>query len=201
MTDEACNITTGSVAFQITSSARRCIDPQSTLVLLDGGATIAWADVTSVDFQFGEIVLDAPSSGALTVTGNFLPLTTASELITEGKEFTLSLSKDLLDSTVFSPTAQFRKRKVGLGDMEATVTMFLNDTDLDTLGTYKDAGSLLCLDVYTGATPYFRGFCRIGNIERSGSVDGLLEATVSFSLSAEKNEASGFFAGYSDKAL
>lgn len=199
MTAEACSLVSGNT-YRITSSARRVIDPEAQFNVLDTAVTVPFSNIAAIDFQFGEVTFVAPPSGAVTVTGKFLPLTTASEIVTEAKSFTLTESVDVMDQTVFSSSA-FKKKKRGLGDMNVSVTLYSNATDLVTMDSYLSNGTLVCMEILLGVDPRFRGFGRITNIERSGSVDGLIEATVSFTLSAERNENSGFFAGYSNKTL
>jgi hypothetical protein len=190
-------------AFYITSAARRCIDPTAAWSVLASGVTQSYSSV-SVDFLFGEVAFaTAPASPTgVTFNGNYLPLTTSSEVLSEVRSFTLNRSDNLADATVFSTTATYRRREALLRDVEASLDMFLNQDELATLRTYMNAGTEVVLEVYWGAEPRFRARTLIDNIEMSGNVDGLLEASVSFKLSTYRvAENNNIFVGYSEKNL
>ena len=192
-----------SVTFYVTNSARRCIDPTAAWSVLASGVTQSYSSV-SVDFLFGEVTFASPVASATSVAfnGNYLPLTTSSEVLSEVRSFTLNRSDNLADATVFSTTATYRRREALLRDVEASLDMFLNQDELATLRTYMNAGTEVVLEVYWGAEPRFRARTLIDNIEMTGNVDGLLEASVSFKLSTYRvAENNNIFVGYSEKNL
>jgi hypothetical protein len=201
VTAEACT-TLSSTRFQVTSTARRCIDPTAPWNVKAGAATVAYSAITSFDFLFGEVTLASPTAGvALTLDGTFIPLTTASEFVTEVKGHSLSQSSDLMDTTVYTSTSPFRKRIYGLGDASISVDMLVNVADMPRLATLMSNGSNAIFEINSGSSPVFRGIGKIASIDRSSTVDGLVEATVEWVLNAERDSVSGFIAGYSERNI
>lgn len=190
----------GSDRFQITSAAKRMIDISQPWHVKDGGGTVPWEDITSADFAFGEFTV-LSVTGALTFYGNYLPLTTTSEIFAEAKSFAISESVELLDTTVFTSTSNYRKRIAGLEDYTLSVDMNLNALDMERLTALKDGTAICGVEVNSGASPLFRGYGRIASIERSGSVDGLVEASVEWQVTADRHAETGLFAGPSDRLL
>lgn len=190
----------GGDEFQITSAAKRMIDISQPWHLRDNAGTVPFASVTAADFAFGEFTVSGVA-GALTFYGNYLPLTTASELFAEAKSFSISESVELLDTTVFTSTSNYRKRIAGLEDYSLSVDMNLNARDMERLTALKDGTAICGVEINSGASPLFRGYGRIANIERSGSVDGLVEATVEWQVTADRHAETGLFAGPSERLL
>lgn len=76
MTNEAC---AGSgVSYQITSTAKRCVDPGTAVTVKVNGASLADADF-SLDFATGRITLASSTVQAVTITGNYIPLVSVAE--------------------------------------------------------------------------------------------------------------------------
>jgi hypothetical protein len=200
MTAEACT-TLSSTRFQVTSAARRCIDPESGWHILVGGATVAYTSITAFDYLFGEFTVASPLASAPTLTATFVPMTTTAEFISEVKGHSLSQSTELLDVTVYTSTSPFRKRIDGLADASLSLDMLLNPTDMARLATLQATGVNAFVEVNGGASPLFRGIGKVTSIERSTSVDGLVEATVEWTLAAARDPATGFIVGYSDRNL
>ena len=200
MTAEACT-TLSSTSFQVTSSARRCIDPSFPWHITVSGATLAYTNVTTFDFLFGQFTVTSPLAAAPTLTGTFIPLTTASEFVSEVKGHSLTESSELLDTTVYTSTSPFRRRISGLADASLSLDMLLNPNDMARLATLSATGSDVFVEVNSGFSPLFRGVGKITSIERSASVDGLVEATVEWVLSASRDDRTGRIAGYSERTL
>jgi hypothetical protein len=200
ITGEACELVSGSVNFRITSAARRVIDPNTAWHLKVGAATLAYTGIVDVNFVSGEIQLAAHTNGsALTFSGNYIPITTSSDLVLEARDFQLSDSTNLLDSTVFTGTTdRTRKRTAGLDDVDFTVETIASRRDLASLSTMKFNGDSVVVEVYFGnaSDPRFRGFCRIESIETSGNVDDLLSTSVGFKIAAVRHGESGQVATY-----
>lgn len=199
MTAEACT-TTGSPTFQVTDPARRCIDPASPWHVTVGGATLAYTAISSFDFLFGEFTTSAPLAGAPTLTATFIPMSN-SDLITEVKSHSLSESSELLDSTVYTSTSPFRRRIYGLADASLSIDMLVNTTDMARLATLMSSGGNAFVEINTGFSPLFRAIGKITSIERSATVDGLVEATVEWVLAAERDETLSTIVGYSERNL
>ncbi len=198
---EACSLVTGS-QYQITASARRVVDPEALWHLKDGTTTLAYSAISAVDFLSGKFTLVAPPSGALTFSGTYLPISGASEVFAEAKSFTINESNDLLDTSVFAGTtsvhASVRRKVVGIKDVSVSVESVASAPDLEVLTTTQNLGTTALVEVFFGSTavPRFRGLCKIESIERNGSVDGLIETSVSFSIAQQRHDESGFVAGY-----
>lgn len=190
----------GSDQYQITSAARRAIDVSTAWHLRDTGGTVPWASITAADFGFGEFTVTG-ASGALTFYGSYLPLTTDADVIAEAKSFSLSESRDLLDSTVFTSTRGFRTRIAGLQDVSISVDLNLNGTDMPTLSSLLFSGALTVFEINSGVSALFRAYGRVVSIERSAAVDGLVEASVEWNLSAEQHAETGLSAAPSDRML
>jgi len=199
MTAEATTNLSGNT-YYITSQAKRCIDPASIWHVKDGVTTLAYTAV-SVNFLFGEVTLGSAPGGAVTITGNYLPLTTASEFLVNAKGFKVNRSTDMLDVTTFASTLGLRLRDPGLMDATVSVDMLLSETELNALRTYSDAGTAVVIEIYWGTDPRLRMYSLIDSIEVSGSVDGLIEASVGFKMATYKSSEGAFFTGYSEKTL
>jgi hypothetical protein len=200
MTAEACT-TVSSTRFQVTSAARRCIDPTQPWHVTVSGATLAYTSISSFDFLFGEINTTAPLAAAPTLTATFIPLTTASEFVSEVKGHSLTEQSEVLDTTVYTSTSPFRKRTYGLADASISVDMLLNVNDMARLATLMSTGADAFIDINTGASPYFRAIGKVVSIERSATVDGLVEATVEWQLAAARDDRLGTIVGYSERNL
>ena len=196
---EACTNTTGNT-FRITAAAKRVIDPNMPLNFQDGGATVSFSLISSLDFLNGVVTFATPRGGAITFNGNFLPITTSSEVFLESKSYKLGLKKDLLGTDVFSGTTSLiaRRRIAGLEDVQLDVESLAQPADLLVLDTAKDNGTVLVTEVYFGAdtTPRFRGFCLVENVDRSATVDGLVMTNVTFKIASQTNTTTGLTAGY-----
>jgi hypothetical protein len=190
-----------STQFRVTAAARRCIDPSFPWHITVSGATLAYSNITSFDFLFGEFTVTSPLAAIPTITGTFVPLTTASEFISEVVGHTLSETTDMLDVTVYTSTSPFRRRIDGLSDATLSLDMLLNPADMARLATLQFRGDDVFVEVNSGYSPLFRGIGKVASIERSGSVDGLVEASVEWVLSASRDDRTGRIAGYSERNL
>ncbi len=190
----------GGGRYQITSSARRAIDPATPWHLKVTGATIAYSLITAADFAFGEFTV--PTAGANpTFSGAYLPITTRSEDFYEVKGHTLIEADELLDTTVYTSTSRFRKRILGLADASLSLDMLLNAEDMDRLATLRFNNHLTLVEINSGFSSVFRGYGRIESVERTAAVDGLIEAKVEWKLSGERDEATNLIFGYSDRLI
>lgn len=200
VTSEIMQVDTGNT-YRITNSARRAIDVEADWHLKDGAACVAWSNVTGLDLAFGRVTLGTPPTSSLTFNGNFLPMTTSAEIITEAKSFTLTESADTIDKTVFTSTSRMMKKTYGLQDATISIDLFVNSTDMPRLATLSANGGLVLMEVNSGVSSLFRGYGRIESLERSVTVDGLVEATVNVTLNGERHEPTGLISGYTDRIL
>lgn len=188
-------------AYRITSSARRAIDPDTAWHLKDGASCVPWSNFTSINLAFGRVQLTVAATGTLTFNGNFLPMTTAAEIVTEAKAFTLTETSDLLDDTVFTSTSRLMTRTYGLQDASMSVDVLLNTTDAPRLATLSANGGTILMEINSGVSAVFRGFGKIESFERTSSVDGLVEGTLTVQLDAQRHEPTGFITGYTERVI
>jgi hypothetical protein len=200
VTSEVMQVDSGTT-YRITNSARRAIDTEVAWHLKDGASCVAWTNVTALDLAFGRVTLGAPPTGTLTFNGNFLPMTTSAEIVSEAKSFTLSESSDVLDKTVFTSTSRMMKKTYGLQDASLSVDLFVNPTDMPRLATLSANAGIVLMEINSGVSSLFRGYGRIDSLERSSTVDGLVEATVNVTLNGERHEPTGLISGYTDRIL
>lgn len=204
--DEPCELVSGTT-FRITASAKRCVDPDVSWFLEADAVAIPADDVLSADLVNGEFTLsgDVSPSAVITFSGSFLPLTTTAEVLTEAKSFSLGLSTELADTTVFTGTsnmhAGLRRRLATLKDVSLEVESIASHSDLFVLQNYKDNATRVVTEIYFGAdgTERFRGYCFIDNIDRSGDVGDLISTAITFKI-ASTRDANGFLASYNFKA-
>lgn len=198
-----------SVKFRITDSARRVIDPNTAWHIKNGTTTMAYSDIAALDYMFSEFTLNAPvadgSVTSLSFSGSYLPITTSSDTILETKSFSLSENNDLLGTDVFTGTTQLgiRRRMTGLQDVSLEVNSIARDADLVSLASVQQAGVHVVAEVFFGEPthPRFRGICLIENIDRETAVEGLVETTIGFKIASVRNEPSGLVAGYAHKVF
>ncbi len=114
--DEAFTDSGDHKTYQITSATKRVWDPLIAIAVKVGG--VLTAEVYTVDRLRGRIIfanIDA-GRGAVTVSGSYLPLSTA----IRAKAYAWSLMQTLLDDTDFEDTG-FITRNTGLHDVSGTI--------------------------------------------------------------------------------
>ena len=85
MTDEAMSNTTGN-SYKVDASAKEIFDRDSDLIFKDGGSVIPVGDIASIDYLSGTVTLTGAASGAVTVTGNYIPVTASIDATTASIE-------------------------------------------------------------------------------------------------------------------
>jgi hypothetical protein len=190
----------GGGRYQITNPARRAIDPNSAFHLTLGAATLAYTNIAAMTFEFGEVQLSSATTGTLTATAQYVPLGSA-DVIADVKAFSLSETTDLLDRTVFTETTPLRRRLAGLADATVSLDMLMNDSSVPDLRDLMENEQVVLLEILSGATPRFRGWGLLSSMNVDASVDGLVEVSVEWNISAQRNAETGILAGYSDRAL
>jgi hypothetical protein len=75
-TNEACSLVSGKT-YRINDATKSAWDRSVALTIKDGAATVSGANIASVNYLFGEVTFASgyTVTGAVTVTGSFLPLT------------------------------------------------------------------------------------------------------------------------------
>lgn len=210
ITTEPLSILSGgsSLIFRIAAAAKRVIDPEVDFHFENGGATIAYTAISAIDYMNGEVTFKAAQADgsvtSLSFSGNYLPLTTAAEIVTEARSFSLSDSVDLLPTDVFTGSVEdlYRRRLPGLRDFTLEVESIATPADLAELDTALQEGTRLVTEVYFGsdAAPRFRGLCLVENVDRSGAVDGLNVTNLTFKAAAVRNATADKTASLAYKA-
>ncbi len=178
-------LTTGT-SYQITDPVKRIIDPAVAVTVYDGASPLAHTAFV-VDYLFGIVTLSGAPAGAVTVDGSYLPMLT----LAEARDFSISASADLIDSTVFASTG-VKLKMAGLKDFSVSIealqlVSYDNDPGGGTqkIATLFDAGTPVLLEIRpSGAGDYFRGWTVIESYEKKGAVAGLIELSISLTGSA-----------------
>lgn len=187
MTDEPCSLfsVSGVVAsYYVTNSAKRMIDPDTTLQAFDNGTPIA---IANLSHSSGLITFTPVPGGPVTVTGNYLPQFE----VAEAHEFELNFSRQPLEKTTMDPATVAKTRIVNAGSTagslrEVSGVIKTRDDLLTDLGDGTtpfadfDNGPVRLLEVAFPSGGVFRGFVRLTGISQSTGFDGLLESTIEF---------------------
>lgn len=176
MTAEATTLVTGKT-YRITNAAKRMLDPGSAVTVDDGGVPIASANIESIDYLHGIIVLDAgyTPGGAITVDANYLPLSQIADVYTSS----VSTSVTMLDDTVYEDTGV--SRKAGLKDISGSFSAY--DEGATALSGLLEAGTVLYLTLMqtgSASVEHLRARVLLESEDASAAVDGLVESTYNF---------------------
>lgn len=193
MTAEATTLVTGKT-YRVTNAAKRMLDPSVAVTVDDGGVPIASANIESIDYLHGIIVLDSgyTPSGAITVDANYLPLSQIADVYTTSITTTVTM----LDDTVYEDTAV--SRKAGLKDISGSFSAY--DEGTTAISELVGNGTVVFLTFeHTGSASvdHMRARVLLESDDSSVSVDGLVESTYSFvgasTLSVEGRDVSWSF--------
>lgn len=185
-TSEATTLV-GGFTYQITNTAKRCWDPAVPVQVYVGGAP---ATPAAVDYLLGRVRLLSTPSGAVTVSGSYLPLL----LITTAKAFSLDLQFDVVDVTKFTATERYHAKQPTLLDASFTIDAF--DTgqtifddgsedgyNADTFANVITSGSLKVVEVvFVGVGKVRRLACYLSSANVKGSPSSVIEASVAGTL-------------------
>jgi hypothetical protein len=182
MTGEAVTSLGGGV-YQITNTAKRAIDPNSSITVLDGVATVPKTNY-QIGFASGKITLTNgyTAAGTITVTGKYLTLAQAAQ----GFEWSLDTELVLEDSHTFGDT--WKEKTLVNRSGSVSFKRFLNDNYF----TSTNLGSYYILYLYLNQASNIR-FMACGHCSSAGITSGeneLLKENVSFSLHGEIDFAS-----------
>lgn len=192
MTAEACALVSGNI-YQITNTAKRIVDPATTLTVYENG--IASVLAYTFNYLYGIVTFPSAPTTPITVTGAYLPVAS----VAESKGFTISLKPDLLDVTSFDSSGA-RSKRLGLLDADfklERLSMF-DDIDpvtggLQTVESRFAAGTAYLLEFGLGGVYTFRAWVIAGELEASAEHDGLVAESVSFSASPQRAGAAWAF--------
>ena len=179
MTNEATTNTAG-FSYQITTEARRIVNPAVAIVIKDGG--VAWAHSFTFDYLNGTVTLDRAPGGAVTIDGAFLP----ARQITQAYELDVSLSANLADSSLLGTI--FTQRTRALSDISGSMSCYdtgLTDYTDVSLVDVLNGGTSKVIDIQWNGTNYLRFFAKFESVEPSASVDGIQSLSASFMADAQ----------------
>jgi hypothetical protein len=182
MTGQAMGSSGGSL-YTISDASKTLVDPSTAITVKDGGVTVL-PSTYSFDYLTGQVTLAAPAGGAVTIDGKFLP----KRQILNAYEMSVSLSKSLVDTSLLGTGHVLRT--VALGDISGSFSCYDNgrtqytDIRLSDLAV-EDAIRVIDMDFSDGAgSTFIRFLAKIESLESSQSVDGVQEASVSFSMAS-----------------
>jgi hypothetical protein len=183
-TGSGTTLITGTT-YRVTIAANRVIDPSVAVVVKDGGTPIATSGFT-VDYLKGEVTLTSPPAGVVTMDFKNLSMQPA----LEAKEFSISLVRDELETTVFQDTVKtyILGLKGGggtIGSLDVLSTNFLNLLgQTESIETVWDGDKRMVMEIALSPTTtrIFRAFVKVPSLDLSGARDGLIEGSFPFTI-------------------
>jgi len=191
MAAEATTELVADTVFQITSAAKRIIDPDAALTVLVNAVPVSSG--FTVDYLFGKVTF-SPALGAadvVTLTGNYLP---TSDLL-EAKEASISMTRDLADSTVFKAdpnrtrTALLKDASGSISVLRACLDAVVGTTLFDLLGN----GTRKVLEIVPGSgVQTFRAWVRFDSEEVKAAIEDLVSASIGWKAVTSENGKASF---------
>ena len=171
MTDEATT-TSDNISYQITNSAKRIMDLNTTVVVED--SAVLTTENYRVDYLNGTIIFDTATSRTITVTGAYVTPTTAAT----ARSYSITTSRDVLENTPFN--TGFRTYQAGLLTGTASLERFhvTDDLFIDQLlnGEYK------IIEFYVDATDKVSFYGLPSNNNIDSPVEGLIMENLDFQI-------------------
>lgn len=169
--------------YKIDTSSKQIWNRSASFTFIDGGAstgsTLTSTQITTIDYLFGRATLSTAPTGAVTVTGQYLPASN----VAGAYSYSLTQTREMLDDTDYTSTGH-RSRKPGLFDTNITVSRW----DSVDLTYYNDliGASAVVVEVRPGGstTDVGRGYFLVESENHSGDVGGLESADISLQLDA-----------------
>ncbi len=159
-----------------------------TMDILDSAASVADADIESIDFLFGKVtfVSSYTPSGAITATGKFFPVAA----VGKAQSYNLTQTAEAIENTDFV-TAQAnsgrRTFEAGLKTVALELTGVYDLTNGFLAALLARAETIIEINPDGNQKSRCRGFFRLISEGQSGDVGALEEETVNFSLSVPDN--------------
>lgn len=171
-TDEACTNTVANLEYQITDSAKRVWDRTATITVSVGGTPVA-ATTYTLNRLTGTVIFGSASVRVVTVTGSYLPLSTAAEC----KEYSYALAAELLDDSVFGDT--WRTFVQGLKKISGSLGRWYIDAYFTDALT---AGEPVAVEFYSDSSGSFdvRCWALLNQAQIQSPIAGLIDESVSF---------------------
>ena len=176
MTNEATTMSGGDTIYTITNAAKRTLDIDTPVIVKVGGFPVTTGFV--IDYLSGVIIFATAASRTVTVSGSYVVLST----ITEAKGFSVTITRDALDTTRFQQ--EFKEFEAGL--LSGTANLTNNYLVNSAFFAILIAGSRKVIEYYPNddLTP-IRFYGVITNSEVIAPVDGIIEETISFQITSQ----------------
>ena len=166
---------------------------QSSITILDNGATVADADIDHIDYIFGQVVFDSgyTVTGPVTADGNFLPQNDFGRAQT----FEITQSGEAFDNTTLSKAQAnggYNEFRPGLLTTGLSLSGFY-DTSSDFLSLLSDRERIIIEIVPDGNDKSrCRGIFKVNSDSLSGDVGDDEEESADFVLAVPNNVARPF---------
>lgn len=172
MTAEATTLITTGLVYQISNAAKQVLDINTPPTVLVGGSAVS-ASTYTVNYLNGKITFLTSATRTVTVTGKYLPMTTAAY----AHSMSISEAVDLMETTPFGST--HKKRITGLKSASGTFNQF-DITD----ATYESALTASVPVViehvaYSGAQPD-RYWALLNSDEVAAAIGSVQDETISW---------------------
>jgi hypothetical protein len=183
LANEATTKRVANTVYQITNASRRVLDPQ-VAVSVDVDGIVSPASAYTIDYMFGKVTFAAEqTAGAVVrvVSGAYMsPLTLA-----EAKECTISLARDIQESTVFTGDG-YKTRLTTLKSASGSLAVMsvlhvtpANTGQPDSFIDWLNLGAAFLMEVNFGGTGnIFRAWVLLEKADEKIPVDGLYEGSV-----------------------
>ena len=200
MTDEAMSNTTGN-SYKIDAAAKEIFDRDADFVFKDGGSVIAVGSIASIDYLSGTVTLTGAASGAVTVTGNYIPVTASIDATTASLEMNAELEET---TSVNSGANNYKTRTPKLKDVSISISSYY-DVNRAVFGNLNAAETVLAEITLGGsALQTIRGWFMVESNNASGGVADVESEEISLQLNGNAKSAfswsypaSGFDVGLS----
>lgn len=176
MTDEATTMSGTNTIYTITNATKRVLDIDTPVIVKVGGSPVTTG--FTIDYLSGIVTFATNAVRTVTVSGAYVALTT----VTEAKGFSVTLTRDALDTTRFQQ--EFREYEPGLlsGTAELTNNYLVNSAFFAIL----IAGSRKVIEYYPNddLTP-IRFYGVLTTTDIVSPVEGIIEENISFQITSQ----------------
>ena len=182
-TGEACSFVSGKTWAIVDQDKSVWSRSEATMDILDGGVSVAAADIESIDYLFGRVTFISTYTpgGAVTATGKYYPMASAGFSNT----YTLTMGADAIDTSCFA-TAQ-------ANDGTRTYEAGLRTVSLELGGIFDASESfkavltarteiIIEIDPAGDGSSIARGFFKLATVGQSGAVGALEDESLNFAL-------------------
>tara|TARA_Y100000004_G_scaffold147002_1_gene168026 strand:+ start:775 stop:1401 length:627 start_codon:yes stop_codon:yes gene_type:complete len=183
-TDEDMSNTAGNT-FQIDDTAKQVFDRDATLTFYEDDVEIDASDVSSIDYLYGKVTFATGKTGAITVDGNYMPMSN----VAGAREVTLNRTAQLLDDTDLG-NAGYHTKEYGLQDVAVTVGRF---DDIQYAFTDIIENRTACvIEIAPNATKSYRGWFKVESSGLTLDINALLDESIGFTLDGDTTTGKTF---------